>query len=235
MWRNLLLATACGAASVFATAPAHAGTLQVNPVLVEISTDRRTATISIRNQESTPVTIRAFPLAWAQAADGDSYSDTNQVIVSPPVATIAPGAVQLVRVGLRQASAAPQAYRLIIEEVPEATPSAGIRVALRLNLPIYSMMAAGDPQALRWSARRLPDRSWQIEAENPGTGYVRLGADDALAATGLAVDNSVNFGTLLPGSRRRWQTSPETRVENAARLAQIQRTAANVATPQGSE
>ena len=86
MWRNLPLALACGASLLASlpAAPAVAGTLQVNPVLVQIDADRRTATVSIRNEEATPVVIRSHALAWRQQGGEDVYEETSGVIVSPP-------------------------------------------------------------------------------------------------------------------------------------------------------
>jgi len=214
------------------SAPASAGTLQVNPVLVEINADRRTASVTVRNEEAVPVTIRAYALAWNQADGQDNYEETGEVIVSPPVATIAPGASQLVRVGLRAPANGARAYRLVIEEVPEANPGGGIRVALRLNLPLYVQTAPGDVAQLRWSAQRHPDGGWSFEATNSGTGYARLGPDAARAATGVRFDDNVHFGTVLPGSTRRWRVGGDLRVEDAVRLRQIQGTSSDVAAVQ---
>jgi len=231
------LAAACGLIAVgWATwsAPVSAGTLQVNPVLLEIDADRRTATVTVRNQEREPIAIRAYPLGWRQDGGEDAYAETSAVIVSPPIFTIAPGGTQLVRVGLRTPSAAPQAFRLIIEEVPAATPGEGIRVALRLNLPLHAMMARGEPAALRWSARRQADGSWTLEAANAGSAYVRLDPDAARAATGIRFEDTVHLGTVLPGATRRWRLGAQLRIEDDGRFRAIQRTATDVAA-QGSD
>ena len=214
---------ACGAillSTAVPAAPASAGTLQVNPVLLEISAGRRTATVTLRNQEAVPVTIRAYPMAWQQADGEDRYSETSGVIVSPPIFTIAPGANQIIRVGLRSSASTRQAYRLIIEEVPDASPSNGIRVALRLNLPLFAMIDAGEASALRWTARQQ-DGGWTIEAVNGGAGYVRLSRDMAQAATGIRFSDQINFGTVLPGATRRWHVGSEIDIRDPARFAQI--------------
>ncbi len=220
MWHKFSLAFACGAAFL-AAVPAHSGTLQVNPVLVEINADRRTATVTVRNEDPVPVTIRAYPLAWSQANGEDEYSETNAVIVSPPVTTIAPGATQSIRVGLRQPNGTPTPYRLIVEEVPEAAPAGGIKVALRLNLPLYAMMAGGEASDLVWSARRS-EAGWTIEADNRGSGYVRVDAEIAGQSTGLAFDGATSFGTVLPGARRRWTMSRDAEVANPSAFARVQ-------------
>jgi fimbrial chaperone protein len=201
--------------------PAAAGTLTVNPVLVEIGTAHRAGSVTVQNLENVPVTIRAYPLAWSQAAGEDRYDETAAVIVSPPVFTIPAGGTQIVRVGLRQASAAPQSYRLIIEEVPAAEAGGGIRVALRLNLPLYWNLPAGAQSDVAWSAARLPDGQWAIEARNSGAGWVRIDAAAAQRATGIAFEDGTSFGTVLPGSTRRWPIGASPRIGDQARFQQI--------------
>jgi fimbrial chaperone protein len=235
---TLPLALACGASALLASAhsaPAHAGTLQVNPVLVQINADRRTGTVTVRNEESSPITIRAYPLEWRQADGEDRYGETSAVIVSPPIFTIPAGGTQLVRVGLRNAAAAPQAYRLIIEEVPQAQQGQGIRVALRLNLPLYSGVRAGEAGDLRWSAARRPDGSWTVEAVNGGAGYVRVDAEMALNATGIRFQHNGAPGTVLPGAARRWVIGSAPDIQDRARFLRIQqsqRAEDRAATPQ---
>ena len=52
----LLLTAAC----VGAPTAAAAGSLQVNPLSIEIRTDHRVGSISLHNEESTPVTIHGL-------------------------------------------------------------------------------------------------------------------------------------------------------------------------------
>lgn len=187
--------------------PAHAGALEVDPVRVDLSRDRKTASITIKNVEGRPVTIRAYPLAWSQPDGEDRYDDTAGVIVSPPVFTIPAGATQIVRVGLRSAAAAGNSYRLMVEEVPEANPEPGIRVALRLNLPLFAMVEQGKPADLSWSAWRENDGSWTVEAANPGAAFVRVEREDALKLAGVEFERAP--GVVLPRSSKRWSIGPK--------------------------
>jgi fimbrial chaperone protein len=224
------LAFACGTSLLGAplvALPAQAGTLQINPVLLEVNASRRTALITLRNEEATPIMVRSYALQWSQQSGDDLYTETSAVIVSPPVFTIPAGGTQLIRVGLRSPSAAPQTFRLIVEEVPGAMPTDGIRVALRLNLPLYSMVPAGEASALRWSAWQ-EEGGWVVEAVNSGPGYVRLSRDAALAATGIRARDDVNFGTVLPGATRRWRIGPQPEIRDQARFRQIARTQGSV-------
>lgn len=201
--------------------PAAAGTLQVNPVLVEIGEGQRSGSVTITNAENVPVVIRAAVFEWRQENGEDRYTETAAMIVSPPVITIPAGGTQIVRVGPRTAATGSAPYRLIIEEVPDAQPTTGIRVALRLNLPLYIRMAAGQAADITWSARRTTDGAWSIEARNNGAGWVRINAQIAGAATGLTFDDGFAFGTILPGNIRRWTVGPRPVIADQQRFRQI--------------
>ncbi|MFN3944105.1 MAG: molecular chaperone [Allosphingosinicella sp.] len=216
-------ASALFLAAAAVSAPAAAGTLQVDPIRLDISQQRRTASVVVRNMEQVPVTIRAYPLAWAQESGEDVYTDTAAVIVSPPVFTIPGGGSQTVRVALRGAPAGPAAYRLMIEEVPEANPGVGIQVALRLNLPLYSSLPPGGMADIVWSARRAADGAWQVEAANRGSGWVRIEADQAAAATGIRYPDGTAFGTVLPGASRVWTIGPRPDIADAGRFRSLAR------------
>ena len=202
--------------------PAAAGTLTINPVLVEIGAGQRSGAVTVTNVEDAPITIRAYALSWRQEDGADRYEETAEMIVSPPVFTISAQSAQVVRIGPRTPGAEARPYRLIVEEVPEATPGAGIRVALRLNLPVYARMGPGSPADLSWRATRGADGIWSIEARNRGAGWVRADTASARAATGLGFDDGFAFGTILPGSMRRWTVGANPRIEDAARFRALQ-------------
>ena len=227
------LASALVAASALAGAlaampgSAAAGSLQVDPIRLEISQGRRTATLRVTNQEQAPVTIRAYALTWRQVDGEDLYEESSAVIVSPPIFTIPAGGTQLIRVGLRTPSADPRAFRLMVEEVPQASPGGGVQVALRLNLPLFAMMNAGTAGELGWGASRGADGRWTVEAVNPGPNYVRVEPAAAEAATGVDFDNNANLGVVLPGSRRRWIVGDAPALLDRARFSSLQRVAAS--------
>jgi fimbrial chaperone protein len=206
--------------AAFAAAPAAAGTLQVDPITVELSSDRKIASVKIRNEEAAPVTIRAYVLNWTQENGEDVYEESSSLILSPPVFTIKGGGTQLVRVGLRNPAAAGKAYRLIVEEVPEANPGTGVKVALRLNLPLFAMMATGEQSDLSWSARKEGD-GWTLEAVNRGKGWVRVDPDAASKTTGVAAGPGAFFGVVLPGNRKTWAIGPAPRLADPARFRLI--------------
>ena len=100
---------------LWAAAPAAASSLQVDPIKVEITAERKIAAVRIKNDSDRPVTVRGYALAWTQQGGEDVHQETSAIVVSPPIATIAPGSVQLVRVGLRPGATTPASYRLMVE------------------------------------------------------------------------------------------------------------------------
>lgn len=203
---------------------ARAGTLQVDPVLVEIGAARRTGLVRIRNVETQPITIRAYALDWSQTTGEDVYSENNtDLILSPPVFTIPGGGTQNLRMGPRRSTVIGRAYRLMIEEVPEARIAGAVQVAIRLNIPLYVNVPAGASANLIWSASRSADGRYVVEATNTGKGYVRLERSAVTAATGLTIGDDVNLGTVLPASTRRWILKSGALVSNPEALRRISR------------
>lgn len=200
---------------------ASAGSLQVDPVKVEITAKRKIGAVRVKNDADQPVTIRGYALSWTQRDGEDVYEEVSSIVVSPPVATIPPGGVQLIRVGLRSPAGAPGAYRLIIEEVPEASPGTGVQVALRLSLPLFAMEAPGKVSDLSWSQSRGPDGKLVLEAVNNGSGYVRVEPADAAKLTGIQFETKGSLGTVLPKSRRRWVMHKEPVVLDRSKFESI--------------
>lgn len=221
---NSLARLLCCLLAVASAAPASAGSLRVDPVHISIGESRRSAAVTVVNTAAEPVMIRAYPLAWSQVDGEDVYSETNAVIVSPPIVTMAAGAKQVIRIGFRNPGASRGAWRLVIEEVPQPRlESDGIQVALRLNLPLFVQLKAAKAGDLRWSAWRAHDGIWTLEAQNPSSGYVRLEPVDFTGATGIRHASWLRLGTVLPNSHRRWRIEGEPDVADPVRFEQIVR------------
>jgi len=220
------LLTTCFRASILplaamATMPAAAGTLRVDPVQIEMPDERGVTSITVRNEEQTPVTVRAYALGWRQQNGQNVYDENPAVILSPPVFTMGGGQSQLVRIGLRNADAHRRAYRIILEEVPEANPAGGIRVAIRLDMPLVAQLEHRSESDLVWRAGRDNSGNWWLEATNAGPGYVRIDGAEAAARTGLAPGANIHFGAVLPGSSRRWTIGARPSVADPARFEAI--------------
>src|SRR3546814_7495729 len=89
------------------------------------------------NDTGDEVGILVSALRWTQVAGKDVYAPADDLIASPPIFMLEPHGKQLIRLGLRRRTPG-AAYRVIVEEIPnEKASGTGIKVALRLNLPLY--------------------------------------------------------------------------------------------------
>jgi fimbrial chaperone protein len=205
-----------------AASPAGASAFRINPVSVAVAPDQGAAELRIENADSRPVAVRVTALRWTQAGGRDRMEPTRDLVVSPPIFTVAPGAQQLIRVGFRNRIPG-AAYRLIVEEIPgPKTPGTGISVLLKLDLPFYVIAGRGAVATLSWGARRAADGSLIVEGRNSGTLHAQILAIEARNAAGQAVGRSERMGVVLPSSSRTWTLASPTGAptELVVRMAQ---------------
>jgi fimbrial chaperone protein len=195
-------------------APAAASTFNIAPIRVQLSAAHRTGVLTLTNADDQPVVVQVRLVAWSQQNGEERLDETRELLVTPPVLQIPANAAQVVRVALRRDPDPVRelSYRVIFEEVPQAAPdmAVGLRVALRLSVPIFVAPTQGTPSAdLAWESRRLPDGKIEVAASNRGTGHVQVngfelqltGARDPLHAAGAQY--------VLPGSRMTWTLAPD--------------------------
>jgi fimbrial chaperone protein len=195
---------AMGLAALAAIPSAQASTFQVNPVVLEVVAGRQNAVLTVRNSEAVPVSIQLHLFRWTQKAGEDVYAETDDLIASPPIVTIPAAGTQIVRIGPR-AGQLSGAYRVMLEEIlPAAVRKGEVRIALRLNLPLYVTPANAAMPALRWSGWRDATGSIVLQADNDGGRYATVVALGAIDAAQKAVPLTSRFGAVLPGGSRRW-------------------------------
>jgi fimbrial chaperone protein len=200
--RLLFLAT-----YVAGTAPALASSFNISPIRVELAGGRRTEALTLRNPDDAPVVVQVHVVAWSQKDGVDQLDATHEMLVTPPVLQLPGNGEQIVRVALRgQADKAQElAYRVVFEEVPQAAPAGftGLRVALRLSVPIFIAPAVGKARAdLSWELRPLPDGRLEVAATNRGSAHSQV-TDFEVQSSGTALQSTTGK-YVLPGSRVSW-------------------------------
>lgn len=187
---------------------AGAGNFSVSPVRAELSIQQRVAALRVHNGGSEPVAIQAEAMAWQQRDNEDVLTPSREVLVTPPIFTIPPGETQTLRIGLRRSPDPNQqlSYRLLLHELPPPLPEGfqGLRMAMRMSLPVFVTPAAGaaSPE-LAWRASLTDAGDVRLSARNHGTGHAQI------TTLTLGRDNGQQIGQqgnhyLLPGSERHW-------------------------------
>ncbi len=187
----------------------QAAALEISPVLVTLAAGQTAATIEVTNRGGAPTAIQARAYRWTQAGDADALAPTQDIIVSPPIFTVADGGSQTMRLLLRGRIAAggQRSYRLLLDEVPPATArNRQIAFTLRLSLPvIVGDVVAGRP-TLQWRAERGPGGQTVLTASNAGPAYDKVRAIGVTLADG-SHPKVVSRGTnpyILAGAERHW-------------------------------
>jgi fimbrial chaperone protein len=129
------------------TRPAGAGTpLLIWPIDPVIPPGQQAAALWLENHGSAPATLQVRIFGWSQPGGEDQYQQQPAVLPSPPIATVAPGGRQLVRLIATRPMPpqTEQAYRIFIDELPAPTPAdaepvqgASIKLQLRYAVPLF--------------------------------------------------------------------------------------------------
>ncbi|HVN42743.1 MAG TPA: molecular chaperone, partial [Steroidobacteraceae bacterium] len=201
---------AVAAALLLSCGAALAGTFSLSPLRLDLSGGAKTAVLTVHNEESTAVLMQADVFFWEQPEGGeDKLTASRDLLVSPAVFTLPPNGSQIVRVALRRGTD-PQrelAYRLSLQEVPQpASPDFnGLKVALRMTLPVFVAPAAAATPQLEWSAHVDDQSRIVVTAQNTGTAHARILNFSVAAASGTAATlEQPALAYVLAGQSRHW-------------------------------
>ena len=122
---------------------ARSQSLAVLPVNVNLAPGQSTTTMSVTNQANSETAIQIRAYAWIQSNGEDQLTSSDAVLVSPPIASIAPGATQVVRLVLRKTPQGQEAtYRILVDQIPPPAEPGVVHVVLRLSIPIFAQPAS---------------------------------------------------------------------------------------------
>jgi len=191
---------------------AFASSIAVNPIRVNLSEKQKTSPMVVRNSGAEPSVVQLQVMSWSQHDGKDVLIPSRDLLATPPIFTVPAGGTQTVRVGLRQRTDAKTegSYRLILQEVPPAAKPEfrGLRVALRLSVPIFIAPAGAMTRSLAWQADVMPTADSQdlrISSTNIGNAHVQvLGFKLYSDGAELPLLSRVESSYLLPGQGREW-------------------------------
>lgn len=187
----------------------RAGSYTVDPTRINMNTNQKRASLTLTNVDQTPIVLQIEIKAWTQVDGNDVYSPTRDVLVTPPIVTILPGAEQIIRIGYRRPPdpKKEESYRLFVQELPTPPKPGfnGLAVALRLSLPIF----VGSDKLLpkcQWGVTYLAkEHALRVILTNTGTAHLQL-LEFALLTptsdTNLVHQQLSQY--LLPGQQHEW-------------------------------
>jgi fimbrial chaperone protein len=176
----------------------HAASLQVAPVSVEVPAPGATSTLKLRNEGAKPLNAQVRIFRWTQVDGADQLTPTEDVAASPPLASLRPGTDYTVRVVRtnKEPVAKEESYRLLIDELPEATAGAAatVNIALRYSIPVFFNAPGGAVPKLSFELKQHGGKP-TIVVSNAGDRRMRLAKLKFTDGKGAIA----NFGDGLAG------------------------------------
>jgi fimbrial chaperone protein len=152
-------------------------------------------TVTLRNTGSSPIATQIRVFRWNQEGGKERLEPTEDVVASPPAAELRPGQDYVVRVVrlTKEAVAGEEAYRLLIDELPEVSRGPRtVNFVVRHALPLFfDAPGSSTPEAV-WRVTQK-GRTVSLSATNAGDRRIRLasvkissGAQSVSLGPGLA-------------------------------------------------
>lgn len=200
------------AGALAASAPvAHASGLQVSPIGLRLATSSPAEAMWLTNTGSGTIHAQVRVFRWTQVDGKDVLEPSRDLVVSPPMVSIAPGDRQLVRV-IRQVSPATDgtetAYRVLVDELPvDGSDKPGLNFVLRYSVPVF-LAPAGDPgmkATLQASWETTPDGP-RLRVRNQGNGHAQIADVTWQGSDGKRSPLLPGLvGYTLPGATMSWK------------------------------
>jgi len=167
--------------------------------------------LTVRNTGEEDAVMQVSLIQWPAANMPFAIEPTRDLLVTPTTFRLAGGAQQMVRVGLLgtvplQTEAA---YRLIVEEVPEAQEqnTTRMRLVVRHDLPVFVAPAAAPLYKVHMEIDCSPDGAG-LHMHNLGNSHLKVLRIALLEPqTHTTPGDWKTFEYLLPGGEARWLLS----------------------------
>ena len=198
---------------------AWANGLQVAPTSVTISSAKPAGELWISHTSQTdfkkPMHAQIRVFAWSQDKGQDLLHPTKAMVVTPPLMTIEGTVPQLVRVlalpeALSQVQTE-QAYRLIVDEIPDQHESSGgLSFVMHYSIPVFITPQTPahpfDPATLVFTWVHKSGQNF-LEVTNPTSFHAQLVHVQAQLGSTTETLSDGLMGYVLPEQTMRFQTS----------------------------
>ncbi len=202
---------------------AGAQALSVLPVNIFLQPGQKATTLTVTNQGTGATAIQIRGYAWSQKSGTDELTPSDDVVVSPPISTIAAGSTQVVRLILRQSAMAQEGtYRIIVDQIPPPAEPGVVHIVLRLSIPVFSQPTARASSHIQFHVERKDGKMFLVGI-NDGNSHdvirdIALTTSDGLKLKG---ENDAS-PYILAGATRHWPIAlPDSKILPTAESFQL--------------
>ena len=195
----------------FSSLAANAQALFVVPVNLFLSPGQKATSLTVTNQGNSEIALQTRAFAWSQKeGEDDQLTAADNVVLSPPIVKMAPGATQVIRIILRQAPENREdTYRILMDQIPPPAEAGVVHMVLRLSIPIFAQPAIRASPDVQF---HLEYKNGQIDLVGMNVGNLHEKIRDIVLSTsdGRKLKPESNASPyLLSGATRRWHFSIE--------------------------
>jgi len=197
--------------SLIVASNCHAGSIQLTPVRINLSNAAKVAVLTVHNTGTEESVMQVSLNKWTHPEGKDIYLSSDELVITPVTFRLPAGAQQIVRIGLRDDTAANSeaSYRLLVEEVPEpittATAGTGARLIVRHDLPVFVAPVAVANAALDMTVVCEPAGA-QLRLTNMGNVHAQLRhVVLSESADSKELGRMEAFDYLLPEANKSWE------------------------------
>ncbi len=185
---------------------AGAQSLSVLPVNIFLSPGEKASSLTVTNQGNVKTSIQIRAFAWNQYEDQDLLTSSDLVAISPPIATLDPGASQVVRLILRERPQLHEnTYRILLDQIPPPAEPGIVHVVLRLSIPIFAEPGVHVNPDVQFHLE-TKDGKILLVGENNGLRHLAVREIELLTSDGRTFKvESGSSPYLLSGATRHWK------------------------------
>lgn len=199
---------AAAVALVLMPQAAAAGSLSVSPTTFEMPASGGVAVLYVVNHGARQIMVQVEGFDWRQDDGHDRLDASEALQVSPPMARLAPGQTQAVRVLIKPAGAngGERTFRLLISELPDASSDDGekVHIFLQFSVPVFAGGAPSARTKLSWDAT-LDKDNLRLTARNAGHSRAKLTDLRLVTASGKRMEIAPHSLTyILAGADKTW-------------------------------
>ncbi len=170
--------------------PSNATSLRVSPVILDLKAPAATSNLRIRNDAKAPINVQVRIFRWTQQNGADVLTTAEDVVASPPITQLKPGAENLIRIVRLSKTPvkAEESYRVMVDELPPRSKaqSGTVKLVVRHSIPVFiSPENANDAQPA-WSVTPKGN-AYQVTVSNKGSKRLRIANLKLLSSNGQAI------------------------------------------------
>ena len=204
---------------------AGAQALSVLPVNIFLQPGQKATTLTVTNQGTSSTAIQIRGYAWSQktGVGEDELTASDDIVVSPPIATIPAGSTQVVRLILRQSPLGQEGtYRILVDQIPPPAEPGVVHIVLRLSIPIFAQPAARAVSHILFHIERKDGKLFLVGV-NDGTSHDVI--RDIVLTTSDGQKLKEDRGSspyILAGTTRYWPLTVDASPQQPQTQAQAQ-------------